>query len=47
MGTSTGHHAFFFRQVVGLVSPVIHLPFGTLGDVFMSVTVQLAVCNHF
>jgi hypothetical protein len=42
------YHAFFFsRQVVALISPIIHLPFGTLGDIFMPVTVQLAVRNHF
>jgi len=33
---------YFSRQIVALVSPVIHLPFGTLGDIFMPVTVQLA-----
>ena len=37
---------FFSRQVVALISPIIHLPFGTLGDIFMPVTVQLAVRNH-
>jgi len=47
MGTSTGHHAFLSHQVVALISPVIHLPFGTLGDIFIPVTVQVAVRNHF
>jgi len=33
---------YIFIGIVALVSPVIHLPFGTLGDIFMPVTVQLA-----
>ena len=43
MGTGTSHHPFFFRQVVGLVTLIVHLPFGTLDDLLMPVSVQLAV----
>ena len=37
---------FFSRQVVTLVSPFIHLPFGTLSNIFALLTSQLAVRNH-
>ena len=47
MGTSISHHAFFFRQVVALVSPFIDLPSGTLSEIFLPLTGQLAVRNHF
>ena len=38
---------FFFRQVVALVSPFIDLPSGTLSEIFLPLTGQLAVRNHF
>ena len=34
------------RQIVALVSPFINLPFGTLSDIFLPSTGQLAVRNH-
>jgi hypothetical protein len=37
----------FALQVTALASLVIRLPFGTLGDIFMPVAVQLVVRNNF
>ena len=35
------------RQIVILVSPFIRLPFETLGDIMMPLTMQLAVGDRF
>jgi hypothetical protein len=41
------HEPFYSRQVAAVASVVIHLPFGTLGDMFIPVSVQLVVRNRF
>jgi hypothetical protein len=43
-----GYHDFLFPcQVSAVASLVIRLPFGTLGDLFIPVSVQLAVRSRF
>jgi len=38
---------YLSRQVMVLVSGWTYLPYGTLGDIVLPMTAQLAVRNHF